>query len=301
MRWVNRKPKDAPVDPAPYQSRRRAAEVWRRLKRNKGAMVSLIVIAVLILAAIFADVLYNYKDVVIKQNIGQRLQSPSWKHPFGTDELGRDILARVVHGSRISLFVGIASTFFSAALGILLGAIAGYYGGQLENVIMRVADVFNAIPANLLAVVVVAALGQNLFNLVIAIGICSVPKFVRVTRASVMQTRNQEYIEAESAIGTKNLWIILGTVLPNSMSPVFVYATLNIATAIISVSAMSFIGLGIPAPRPEWGSMLSAGRVYLRNYSYITMFPGLAIMLTILSFNMLGDGLRDALDPKTKR
>lgn len=301
MAILAKKNTDAPIQAAPVRSRHRSAEVWRRLKRNRGAMLSLIIIACLVFAAIFADVLYDYKTVVIKQNISNRLKSPSLSHPFGTDELGRDIMARVVHGARISLSVGIVATLFGAVFGITLGAVAGYYGGTIENVIMRVADIFIAIPANLLAVVVVAAMGQSVFNLMLAIGICSTPKFIRVTRASVMTTRNQEYIEAECAIGTRSIWIILGTALPNSLSPIFVYATLNIATAIITVSAMSFIGLGIPAPRPEWGSMLSAGRLYLRDYSYMTMFPGLAIMLTILSFNMLGDGLRDALDPKSKR
>ena len=282
-------------------SRSRSAEILHRLRRNKGAMLSLIIILLLTLCAIFADVLYDYNEVVIKSNIGNRLKHPSMEHPFGTDELGRDILARVVHGSRISLLVGISATALGAIIGVILGAIAGYYGGVLENVIMRLADVFMSIPSTLLAVVVVAALGSGTMNLIIAIGIASVPRFVRVARAAVMSTRNKEYIEAERAIGCRDLAIILKTALPNSLSTIFVQATLNIATSIISVSALSFIGLGIPAPRPEWGSMLSAGRLYLRDNSYITLFPGLAIMLTILSFNMLGDGLRDAMDPKSKR
>lgn len=307
----------------PSRSKSRMAEVWGRLKKNRGAVVSMIIIAVLVLCAVFADVLYDYEEVVVKMDTSQRLISPtlgllfkaeSWspemrpellsrvlEHPFGTDELGRDILARVIHGTRISLSVGVVATLIGAVLGILFGAIAGYYGGLVEDVIMRVADIFIAIPVNLLAVVVVAALGQSIFNLMLAIGICSIPRFVRVTRSSIMATRNQEYIEAERALGVRDFSIIFKTALPNSLSQVFVYATLNVATSIVSVSAMSFIGLGIPAPRPEWGSMLSAGRGYLRDYSYMTLFPGLAIMLTILSFNMLGDGLRDALDPKTKR
>ena len=284
-----------------YKARSRTAEILHRLCKNKGAVISMIIILVLILCAIFADVLYDYNDVVIKKNIGNRLKSPSWEHPFGTDELGRDILARVVHGSRVSLLVGILATALGAAIGVFFGSIAGYYGGTIEDIIMRVADVFMSIPSTLLAVVVVAALGSGMANLIIAIGISCVPRFVRVARAAVMSTRNKEYIEAERAIGGRDLSIILKTALPNSLSTIFVQATLNIATSIISVSALSFIGLGVPAPKPEWGSMLSAGRKYLRDYSYITLFPGLAIMLTILSFNMLGDGLRDAMDPKLKR
>ena len=294
---------DAPItlNDLPARSRSRFAEVMHRLKKNRGAMLSLVIIAVLVLLAIFADVLYDYNDVVIKMNTSQRLLKPCLKYPFGTDELGRNILARVIHGARISLSVGVVATLIGAALGILLGAVAGYYGGKIEDIIMRVADIFIAIPVNLLAVVVVAALGQSVFNLMLAIGICSVPRFIRVTRSSIMATRNQEYIEAERALGVRDISIIFKTALPNSLSQVLVYATLNIATSIVSVSAMSFIGLGIPAPRPEWGSMLSAGRGYLRDYSYMTLFPGLAIMVTILAFNMLGDGLRDALDPKTKK
>ena len=321
--FAKKREPDAPIQyDLPAKSRSRAAEVWHRLKKNRGAIVSLILISVLVLCAIFADVLYDYEEVVIKMNTPQRLISPTlglffqkeawqefgigifaqaFKHPFGTDELGRDILARVIHGTRISLSVGVVATLIGAVLGILLGAVAGYYGGKIEDVIMRIADIFIAIPVNLLAVVVVAALGQSIFNLMLAIGICSVPRFIRVTRSSIMSTRNQEYIEAERALGVRDFSIIFKTALPNSLSQVFVYATLNVATSIVSVSAMSFIGLGIPAPRPEWGSMLSAGRGYLRDYSYMTLFPGLAIMLTILSFNMMGDGLRDALDPKTKR
>ena len=286
---------------APRKARGRYAEVWHKLKRNRGAVVALFIIFCLTLGAIFADVLYDYKTVVIRQNIPNRLKGPTFQHPFGTDELGRDILARVVHGARVSLAVGIVSVLIGATFGIILGSLAGYYGGRLEEIIMRIADIFIAIPSILLAIVIMAAMGQSMVNLMLAIGICSIPQFIRVSRASVMMTRNQEFIEAERAIGSNNVSIIANTILPNSLSPILVHATLYMATAIISVSALSFIGLGVPAPQPEWGSMLSSGRTFLRNYSHISLFPGLAIMLTILSFNMLGDGLRDALDPKQKR
>ncbi|MHC1762280.1 MAG: ABC transporter permease [Negativicutes bacterium] len=289
------------ADIVPVKTRSRSAEIWRRLKKNRGAVISLIIISCLVIGALLADVLFDYETVVIKTNIANRLQGPSRAHFFGTDELGRDILARVVHGGRVSLMVGFVATLLGAIFGTLFGSIAGYYGGRTEDIIMRIADVFIAIPMILLAIVVVSAMGQSIFNLVIAIAICSVPRFIRVVRAAVMTVRNNEYVEAERAIGTRDGAIILFTVLPNCVAPILVQATLYIATAIISVSAMSFIGLGVPAPTPEWGSMLSAGRMFLRNYSYMTLFPGLAIMLTILSFNMLGDGFRDALDPKLKK
>lgn len=289
------------ADIVPVKTRSRSAEIWRRLKKNRGAVISLFIISCLVLGALLADVLFDYETVVVKTSIANRLQSPSWAHLFGTDELGRDILARVVHGSRVSLMVGFVATLMGSIVGTIFGSLAGYYGGRTEDIIMRIADVFIAIPMILLAIVVVSAMGQGVFNLMIAIAICSIPRFIRVVRAAVMTIRNNEYVEAERAIGTKDGSIILFTILPNCVAPILVQATLYIATAIISVSAMSFIGLGVPAPMPEWGSMLSAGRMFLRNYSYMTIFPGLAIMLTILSFNMLGDGFRDALDPRLKR
>ena len=289
------------ADIVPVKTRSRSAEIWRRLKKNRGAVISLFIISCLVLGALLADVLFDYDTVVVKTSIANRLQSPSWAHLFGTDELGRDILARVVHGSRVSLMVGFVATLMGSIVGTIFGSLAGYYGGRTEDIIMRIADVFIAIPMILLAIVVVSAMGQGVFNLMIAIAICSIPRFIRVVRAAVMTIRNNEYVEAERAIGTKDGSIILFTILPNCVAPILVQATLYIATAIISVSAMSFIGLGVPAPMPEWGSMLSAGRMFLRSYSYMTIFPGLAIMLTILSFNMLGDGFRDALDPKLKR
>ena len=215
--------------------------------------------------------------------------------------MGRDILARIVHGARYSLAVGLAATVFGLVVGVFFGAIAGYYGGTLEDVIMRANDILSSIPAILMGIVIVSALGVSLPNLMMAIGITSVPQFVRITRASVLTVRNQEYIEALHATGLSEARIIGMHVLPNCLSPIIVQITLRIGSAVIAASSLSFLGLGVPAPAPEWGAMLSVGRQFIRTASYMTIFPGLAILITVLAFNLLGDGLRDALDPKLKK
>ena len=276
------------------------AEVWHRLKKNKGAMVGLAVVILLAIIALSVDIVLDYDVQVIGQNTKERLQAPNSEHLMGTDEFGRDIFYRVLYGTKYSLSVGFVAVFIAIIIGVFLGAIAGYFGGAMEEVIMRGTDIFAAVPNMLMAIVIVAALGQGMFNLMIAIGITSVPAFVRITRAAVLTVRNQEYIEACRAIGLSKSKIIFSHVLPNCLSPIIVQATLRVGSAIISSSALSFLGLGIPAPSPEWGSLLSAGRRFIRDYSYMTMFPGLAIMITVLALNLLGDGLRDALDPKLK-
>ena len=275
-------------------------DVWRHLRRNKGAMVGLAIVILLILMVIFAGVLFDYDTVVIKQNISQRLQSPSASHPFGTDELGRDILARIFHGARMSLGISFVAVCFSLIVGGLLGSVAGFFGGKLDMVIMRCMDILLVIPNILLAITIVAALGASNLNLIIALTISSVPGFSRIVRGAVLTVRDSEYIEAARAIGAKNARIILSHVLPNCMGPILVQTTLNVGSVILSTAGLSFLGLGVQAPRPEWGAMLSSGRTYIRDYSYITMFPGCMIMITILSLNLLGDGLRDALDPRLK-
>lgn len=284
-----------------YVKRSQLAEIWRNLRKNKGAIIGLFIVALLVLMALGAPLIYDYETDIIKQNISQRLQSPSLAHPFGTDHVGRDILARVIWGARYSLPIGIVAVVVAVLLGVTLGAVAGYYGGVVENVLMRFSDIFASIPHILLAIVVVSVLGQSTLNLMIAVGVTSTPAFIRVARAAVLTVRNQEYIEAAKAIGMKNWKIILLHILPNSLSPIVVQVTLRVGSAIISASSLCFLGLGIPAPAPEWGSMLAEGRKYIRDYSYMTLFPGLAIMVTVLALNMLGDGLRDAMDPKMKR
>ena len=276
-------------------------EVWRRLKRNKMAVLGLIILIILVLLAVFADVIANYDNVVIKQNLAHRLQGPSAAHWLGTDEFGRDIFARLVHGTRVSLQVGIVAVGISIVIGGILGAVAGYYGGKLDNTIMRIMDIFLAVPSILLAIAIVSALGPSIINLMLAISISSVPSYARIVRASVLSIRDQEFIEAAKAIGASNTRIIFRHIIPNSLAPVIVQATLGVASAILSTAGLSFIGLGIQPPAPEWGSMLSGGRQYLRYAWWVTTFPGVAIMITILSLNLLGDGLRDALDPRLKQ
>lgn len=283
-----------------YAKRSQMAEIWRNLKKNKGAMIGLFIVACLILMAILAPLFLDYQQDVIKQNISQRLQGPSFQHLFGTDHLGRDILARVIWGARYSLPIGVVAVIVAVLFGVTLGAIAAYYGGTIENLVMRFGDIFASIPHILLAIVVVSVLGQSTLNLMIAVGVTSTPAFLRIARAGVLTVRNQEYIESARAIGMKDWKIILFHVLPNSLSPIIVQTTLRIGSAIISASSLCYLGLGVPSPAPEWGSMLSEGRKFIRDYSYLTIFPGLAIMITVLAFNMLGDGLRDAMDPKMK-
>jgi len=291
---------DAPLTDEPREARGQWADVWHRLRKNIGALCGLVVIILLVIAAVASGFLLDYDTDVIGQNTANRLKRPSAEHIMGTDEFGRDIASRLLYGARYSLTVGLVAVSIAIGIGVSLGAIAGYFGGALEEFIMRATDIFNAVPNMLMAVVIVAALGQGMFNLMIAIGVVSIPQFVRITRAAVLTVRNQEFIEASRAIGLSKANIIFNHVLPNCLSPIIIQATLRVGTAIITASSLSFLGLGIPAPNPEWGSMLSAGRRFIRDYSYMTLFPGLAIMITVLALNLLGDGLRDALDPKLK-
>lgn len=215
--------------------------------------------------------------------------------------MGRDILIRVIYGARYSLSVGLVAVGISIVIGVTLGAIAGFVGGVLENIIMRITDIFIAVPNILLAIAIVSALGQSTLNLMVAIGICSAASFVQVARAAVLTVRSNEYVEAARAIGATNREIIFSHILPNSLAPIIVQATLRVGASIISASSLSFLGIGVPLPAPEWGAMLSSGRNYIRDYSYMTLFPGLAIMLTVVSLNLVGDALRDSIDPKLKK
>ena len=276
-------------------------EVWRRLKKNKMAMIGLAIVVFLVLLAVFADFLFDYEQVVIKQNTAIRLQGPSAEHWFGTDEFGRDILARLVHGGRISLVVGVIAVAIALVLGGTLGAISGFFGGKVDMLISRAMDILLAVPSLLLSITIVSALGPSIINLMIAIAVSSVPGYARIVRSSVMTVRDNEFVEAAKAIGANDAQIIASHILPNCLAPIIVQVSLKVASAILSTSGLSFLGLGVKAPTPEWGSMLSGGRAYLRNAPHLTVFPGLAIMLTILSMNLLGDGLRDALDPKLKQ
>lgn len=272
--------------------------MWRRLKRSKMAMCGLAIIGLLFATAIFADIIAPYPYA--QQNLKETFQYPSFKHLFGTDDFGRDIFSRIVYGARISLEVGFLSVGISIIVGGFLGAIAGYYGGKLDQLIMRSMDILLSIPSILLAISIVAALGPGLVNLMIAVGISSIPRYARIVHSSVLTIRDYEYVEAARAVGSSDLRIIFKHILPNCLAPLIVQSTLGVATAIIVAAALSFIGLGIQPPVPEWGAMLSGGRSFIRNYWFMTVFPGLAIMITVFGLNLLGDGLRDALDPRLK-
>lgn len=281
--------------------RSRAKEVWIRLKKSRSAMIGLVLIVVIIALALAAPLFIDYENQVINQNISERLQKPSAEHWFGTDNLGRDIFSRVLYGARISLLIGAVSCLICCPTGTILGAVAGFYGGKVDDFIMRFFDILLAIPSTLLAILLVSAFGTNLFNIILAVGLPTWPQYVRIARASVMTIKQQEYVEAAYAVGATDFEIIKSHILPNSIAPILVQATLRCATVIADAAALSFLGLGIAEPTPEWGGMLSAARPFLRDYPHTVLFPGLAIMLTILALNMLGDGLRDALDPKLKK
>ena len=275
--------------------------IWHQLRKNKGAIMGLVLLVVIIVVALGSPYFFDYETQVIANNIKERMQPPSAEHWFGTDDMGRDIFARVCYGARYSLAVGIIAVMFALVFGVTLGAAAGYIGGVFEDVTMWVCDIFSSIPSVLMAIAVVSALGKSTFNLMLAVGIASTAPFVRVARAAVLTIRGEEYIESARAIGVPEWQIVATHILPNCVSQIIVQATLRVGSAIISAAQLSFLGLGVPAPAPEWGSMLSAGRAYIRDYSYMTLYPGLAIMVTVLSLNLIGDGLRDALDPKLKR
>lgn len=274
------------------------SETLSLLRRNKLAVVGIVILVFLALVAIFADAIAPY--TYAEQDLGATFEPPSSRHLFGTDNFGRDIFSRVVFGTRYSLFVGFVAVAISLSAGGLLGAIAGYYGKTLDNIIMRLMDVIMAIPPILLAIAIVAALGTNLLNLMIATGISSMPTYARLVRASILSIKDQEYVEAARAVGSSDTVIVFRHILPNCLAPILVQITFGVAVAILTVAGLSFIGLGVQPPLPEWGAMLNTGRDYIRNYPYICIFPGLAIATTIFSLNALGDGLRDALDPKLR-
>ena len=283
-----------------FKQRSMFVETWKRLRKNKGAMIGLFIVIVLFLLAIFAGVIFDYDTDVIGQNYNELLQEPSWKHPFGTDEMGRDLLARIIYGSRASLFISFAAVCLAAVIGCFFGAISGYFGGMVDSIIMRITDMLLAIPETLFAITLVAALGTSTFTLFIALAISHKPIYCRLLRGSVMTQRGSEHIEAARAIGAKTSTIIWTHILPNCIAPVLVQFTLSIAVTILTISGLSFLGLGVAPPKPEWGALLSSSRSYMREHTYLTIFPGLAIMTTILSLNLLGDGLRDALDPRLR-
>ena len=276
-----------------------AGDIWRRFLKNKTAVLGLVIFAAIMLAAIFADFIVSY-DKGITQNILERLQGPSAAHWFGTDNFGRDIFARVIHGSRNSLLVGIGAVAIGITGGGLLGSIAGFYGGKIDSVIGRIMDTIMSIPLMLLVLSLVTALGNSLINVLLAMMIANIPQYVRIVRAAILSVVGQDYIEAAKACGTSNFKIIIKHVIPNAIGPIIVQATMAVGTMILNAAGTSFLGMGIQPPTPEWGSMLNEGKQFMTMYPYIVVFPGIAIGLTALALNLMGDGLRDALDPKLK-
>lgn len=274
--------------------------IFFRFKKNKLAMFGLIILILLTLVAVFADYIADYEKDAISQNMQERLQTPNKNHIFGTDHYGRDLFARIVFGARMSLFLGIVAISISLSIGAVIGSVAGYYGGQIDNVIMRIMDVLLAIPNTLLAISIVAALGPGIINLLIAMSVSSIPRFARIVRSSILSISGQEFIEAAKACGTSDARIIAKHIIPNAIGPIIVQATLNMASTIISIAGLSFIGLGIEPPIPEWGSMLSEGKAQMRYYPHLVIIPGIAIVFAVMALNLIGDGLRDSLDPRLK-
>lgn len=280
------------------KKRSQLGEVWHRLKKNKAAVVSLVVLALIIITAILAPVLapYGYEQ----EDYSASFAPPSREHLLGTDRLGRDILSRLLYGSRQSLQMGLFASIIAAACGIILGSISGYYGGIVDSIIMRFLDIFQGIPMFLMCVVLAAVMGPSLRNAIIAIGIASMPQYARLMRASILTIGEMEYIEAAKAINSSNSRIIFKQIIPNAISPLIVSLTMDMGSCVLAGASLSFIGLGVQAPIPEWGAMISDARSFLRGHSELALYPGICVMITVLAFNLLGDGLRDALDPRLK-
>lgn len=290
-----------PVNPASFPFKKESSwrNFYRKLSRNKAALIGGYLILFFILISIVGPFLTTYDPTKVDYSI--KLEKPSAMHWFGTDHNGRDIFTRVIHGMHLSLFIGFLSVTVGALIGVPLGIISGYYGGKLDTIIMRIMDVLLAFPGILLALALVSVLGGSLTNVIIAVGVFSIPAFARIVRGSTLATRKLEYIDAIKAIGARDLRIIFKHILPNIVSPIIVQATLRIATAILTASALSFLGLGVKPPTPEWGAMLSDGRSYMFDYPHVAFFPGVAIVIVVLAFNIFGDGLRDVFDPKMKK
>ncbi|WP_093043957.1 nickel transporter permease [Thalassobacillus cyri] len=289
------------IDPA--LKKKKNSSLWldslSRVIKSKTSFIGLIIISLLIIIAAFAPQIATHSPT--DQSIIDRYQAPSAEHWLGTDELGRDIFSRIVHGSRITIQIGVITVGISMIVGVFLGAVAGFFGRWVDQIIMRIIDIMMAFPSILLAIALVAVLGKSLTNAMIAVGIVGVPHFARIVRSTVLSVKETEYIEASRVIGAKNGRILFSHVLPNCLAPIIVQATLTIGTAILDAAGLSFLGLGAQPPLPEWGAMLSDGRSALQTAPWVVMFPGFAILLVVLGFNLLGDGLRDALDPRLKQ
>jgi peptide/nickel transport system permease protein len=289
---------DAQTDDRPAGGRSAWRDAVKRLQRSRGARVGIVLLGLIVLAVLGAPLLSSKDPLAVV--VEERFQPPGSGHAFGTDILGRDMVTRMLYGGRLSLVTGVISVSFALILGVPMGVVSGYYGGLSDRLIMRLVDIMLTFPGILLALVIVAVLGPSLFNAMIAVGISASPTYARVVRATTLAAKTETYIEAAQALGCSNPRIIVRHILPNTLAPLIVLGTLGVAGAMISAAALSFLGLGAQPPQPEWGALLSEGRSYLRRAWWMTAFPGLAIMVTVLAINLLGDGLRDALDPRLR-
>lgn len=271
--------------------------IWGKITRNTTSILGLFFIILMFSISVCSNFTFDY-SMAVENNYGAILQSPSIAYPLGTDNFGRDLFSRIIFGARISLLVGFLSTIIPAVIGGILGAFAGYYSKRADNIIMRLLDVLYAVPGILLAIAIIAAFGANTTNLILALSIGSIPTYARTMRANVLMVSNLEYVDSARALGERDLSIIFKHIVPNSLAPMIVKATLTIGGAVIATSSLSYLGLGVEPHIPEWGNILKLGSTYLESHSYLAIYPGLAIIMLVLSFNFLGDGLRDALDPK---
>ena len=276
------------------------AEVWRRFRKSRLAMLGLVVLATILLFTVFADLIVEYESMAINQNTSIRLEEPSAAHWFGTDEYGRDIFARILYGTRNSFTLAFSATATALVISCLIGSIAAYYGGLLDSIIMRILDMFMGIPLLLLAIAISASLGPGLKNLIVAVTVAQVPGFTRVTRSAILNIVGMEYVEAARSYGTIDAAIIAMHILPNAFGLIIVQATMSLATTILTIASLSYIGMGMQPPAPELGAMLSDGKEFMRYYPALVVFPGMTIAISALSLNLIGDGLRDALDPRLR-
>lgn len=281
------------------KKRSRVRMIWYRFCKNKLAVAGLIVLSIIIITVILVSIFGDYSKA-INQNVMERFQKPSAKHWFGTDDYGRDEFWRIIYGMRISLFMGIFTTALSVLIGSTVGAVAGYFGGMVDQILMRIVDIFMAVPMIILAIAMVATFGTSIPNILVTLAIATSPTFARLLRGQVLTVKESEYIEAARAFGSSDFVIIMKHVIPNAFPPLIVSATGSVAGTILTVSGLSFYGLGIQPPTPEWGYMISMARNLIRTYPYLTMIPAAAISITVISINCIGDGIRDAIDPKLK-
>ncbi|MBR4861921.1 MAG: ABC transporter permease [Firmicutes bacterium] len=277
-------------------------DITRRFLRNRNSVIGLVVTAIFVFVALFAPILVDYDTQVIQQDIPNRLLHPGEDpdHPLGTDELGRDVMARLIYAAKMSLAIGAMAVIIAIAIGVVIGASAGYFGGRVDTILMRIMEVLDGVPSFLMALTICASLGASVYTLMIAIAVGSIAAQSRIVRSAVLTVKNNEYVEAAKAMGASDMQIIFYHIIPNCVGTIIVQFSVKIAGGILHASSLSFLGLGVQPPDPEWGAMLSGGRAYMLDNPTLTLFPGLCIMVVILAFNMLGDGLRDSLDPRLK-